>query len=267
MVEVKNNATVRDRVLQKLQADLFDNQAALRPAQLMAITDELVQLAEPCAVIAQDFGQRLCQQGLALSSLLHAGTALLQTHVENGNCAQVLTISERLAQVVQGYHQAELRRIRAEQQRIQDAVRQAIAEREHETEQLQAMIHELSTPVVPVYRGILVVPLVGAIDSRRSDEITRKVLDSIMQHRASSIIIDITGVPVVDTSVAQHLLHTTQAAALLGADVLLVGINPEIAQTMVQLGINLGNMVTLSDLEQGIAFALRRRGLGILPNT
>jgi rsbT co-antagonist protein RsbR len=156
-------------------------------------------------------------------------------------------------------------RLRNEQQQIREAVQVAMVERERQAIEMQAMIHELSTPIVPVYAGILIVPLVGTIDARRSDKITDRLLDNISRQHATVVIMDITGVPLVDTNVAQHLLQTAQAANLLGAKVLLVGINPEIAQTMVQLGVNMGKLVTLSNLEEGLAYALKQRGLGILP--
>lgn len=267
MAQGVSQATLRRQVLQTLQQHIFDNLGSLRPNQLHVIADELAQLADDAAPIPNDLGQRLNQQGLALSSLLHAGTTLLRGLIEDNDPATALTTSERLTSVVRDYHDSDLRRVRDEQQQIQDAVRQVMAERERQNEQLQTMIHELSTPVVPVYQGILVVPLIGAIDARRSSEITARLLEHISSHHATTVIIDITGVPVVDGDVAQHLLHTTRAANLLGTEALIVGINPIVAQTIVQLGIDLSSMVTLSDLEQGIAYALRRRGLGILPST
>ena len=118
---------------------------------------------------------------------------------------------------------------------------------------------------MPVYDGILVLPLIGVIDSRRSNAITERLLQSIIQLRAHSIIIDVTGVPIIDTAVAQHLLQTVQSAQLLGTEVILVGINPEMAQTVVQLGINIGSLITLSNLQSGIRYVLRQHNLAISP--
>jgi ABC-type sugar transport system substrate-binding protein/anti-anti-sigma regulatory factor len=117
------------------------------------------------------------------------------------------------------------------------------------------LIEELSTPIIPVSDSILVVPLIGAIDSRRASQITTSVLEKVGQQATQVLIFDITGVSVVDTSVINHLLQTTGAARLLGATVLLVGIAPEIAQTIVQLGVDLSGIITRSTLQAGLEYA------------
>jgi rsbT co-antagonist protein RsbR len=124
-------------------------------------------------------------------------------------------------------------------------------------------IHELSTPVIPVYDGVLVLPLVGSVDSARSQQIMEALLESTQRERADTIIIDVTGVRVVDTAVANHLLQAARAAGLLGARCMLVGIAPEIAQTIVQLGVDLSMIETAPSLEIGFVQALARRGLAI----
>ncbi|HEY0607861.1 MAG TPA: STAS domain-containing protein [Herpetosiphonaceae bacterium] len=126
-----------------------------------------------------------------------------------------------------------------------------------------AIVQELSSPVIPIYEGILVLPLIGAIDSRRAGEIMEHLLDSITALHADLVLLDVTGVPVIDTSVANYLIQTTQAVRLLGAQVILVGIRPEIAQTMVQLGIDLQTVVALANLQSGLEYALEQRGLTI----
>jgi anti-anti-sigma factor len=138
--------------------------------------------------------------------------------------------------------EAHLREVVAQQQRLLETVR------------------ELSTPVMPIHDHILVLPLIGNIDSARSMQIMEALLSSVQEHSAEVIIIDITGVPIVDTAVANHLLLTTRAANLLGAQSILVGISPEIAQTMVQLGVNLQTLHTASNLQAGIQYALARIG-------
>lgn len=266
MTHVLNQGMLEQQVLQALRERLFDNQGMLRPTQLQGIAEELAQLADPNCAALINVGQRLNQLGLAFSSLQHAGTALVRGLLAENEVEHLALVNERLMQIMREYHDADLKRVRQEQHQIQEAVRQAVAERERQTEQLEAMLHELSTPIVPVYEGIVIVPLMGAIDSHRSNDITARLLNEITQLQAATVIIDITGVPLVDTGVAQHLLQTAQAANLLGAETILVGVNPQIAQTMVQLGVDMGSMVTLSNLQQGIAYALQRRGLGILPN-
>ena len=126
-------------------------------------------------------------------------------------------------------------------------------------------VRELSTPVIPVHDGVLVLPLVGMIDSVRSAQVMESLLNAIQKERASVVIIDITGVPTVDTGVANHLLRSTRAASLLGATCVLVGVAPAVAQTLVQLGIDLGDLVTRNDLQAGIAYALGRLGRGARP--
>jgi rsbT co-antagonist protein RsbR len=126
-----------------------------------------------------------------------------------------------------------------------------------------AAIQELSAPLIPIYRGVLVLPLIGAIDSQRAGTIMETLLDGIARQSASVVLLDITGVPVVDTSVAHHLIQSARAVRLLGAEIVLVGISPEIAQTIVQLGVNLSDIITRSDLEAGFAYALKRFGLTI----
>jgi len=129
----------------------------------------------------------------------------------------------------------------------------------HETQQrLLATVRELSTPIIPVLDRVLVMPLVGTIDTARSQQILETLLSAITTHDAEVVIIDITGVSVMDTSVANHLLEATRAASLLGAQCVLVGITPEVAQTIVHLGVDLPGLVTMSDLQSGVRFALAR---------
>lgn len=119
-------------------------------------------------------------------------------------------------------------------------------------------IQQLSTPVLPVHDRVLLVPLIGQMDDARSRQVTQALLAGVERHRARTVIIDITGVPLIDTAVAKHLLQATSAARLLGAESLVVGMTPEVAQTMVGIGISLGAIVTRSTLQDGIAYALRQ---------
>ncbi len=122
---------------------------------------------------------------------------------------------------------------------------------------------ELSTPVVKLWEGILALPLIGTLDSQRTQIVMESLLERIVQTGSDIAIIDITGVPVVDTLVAQHLIKTVSAARLMGADCIISGIRPQIAQTIVHLGVELGNMVTKSSLADAFAVALKRRGLSV----
>jgi rsbT co-antagonist protein RsbR len=127
----------------------------------------------------------------------------------------------------------------------------------------QQELLELSTPVVVLWEGILALPLIGTLDSARTQVVMESLLQKIVETGASIAIIDITGVPTVDTLVAQHLLKTVAAARLMGADCIISGIRPQIAQTIVHLGVNLTDVITKSTLADAFAVALRRVRLTI----
>jgi len=127
----------------------------------------------------------------------------------------------------------------------------------------QQELLELSTPVVVLWEGILALPLIGTLDSARTQVVMESLLQKIVETGAGIAIIDITGVPTVDTLVAQHLLKTVSAARLMGADCIISGIRPQIAQTIVHLGVNLADVVTKSTLADAFAVALRRSKLTI----
>jgi rsbT co-antagonist protein RsbR len=129
----------------------------------------------------------------------------------------------------------------------------------------QQELLELSTPVVVLWEGILALPLIGTLDSARTQVVMESLLQKIVETGAGIAIIDITGVPTVDTLVAQHLLKTVSAARLMGADCIISGIRPQIAQTIVHLGVNLTNVITKSTLADAFAVALRRVKLTITP--
>src|SRR5262245_50326875 len=141
---------------------------------------------------------------------------------------------------------------------------QAIAAAQAEIASQRAIIETLSSPVVQVWQGILTVPIVGSIDSRRAIAITENLLHTITRQRAQCVILDITAVPIVDTRVAQYLIDTAHACQLLGCDAVLVGIGVEIAQTLVQLGVDLTTLVTLADLQAGVAWAFARQRLRVI---
>lgn len=124
----------------------------------------------------------------------------------------------------------------------------------------QEAIRELSTPVLPFREGMLLLPIIGQIDSQRARQLTEHLLESIRANRARVIVIDITGVATVDSRVANHLVQTVEAARLMGAEVVVSGISPEIALTMVTLGIDLGSVHTVGDLQNGIEHAEKLMG-------
>jgi len=127
----------------------------------------------------------------------------------------------------------------------------------------QEEMMELSTPVITLWDGILALPLIGTLDSARTQVVMESLLQKIVETEAPIAIIDITGVPTVDTLTAQHLLKTVAAARLMGADCIISGIRPQIAQTIVHLGVELNDVVTKASLADAFAIALRRSGLSV----
>ena len=131
------------------------------------------------------------------------------------------------------------------------------------TRQQQELL-ELSTPVVKLWDGILALPIIGTLDSARTQVVMENLLESIVATNSRYAIIDITGVPTVDTLVAQHLLKTITAARLMGAECIISGVRPQIAQTIVHLGINLEDVVTKAKLSDALALALQRSGRSVV---
>ncbi|HLY17497.1 MAG TPA: STAS domain-containing protein [Bryobacteraceae bacterium] len=126
--------------------------------------------------------------------------------------------------------------------------------------QQQEML-ELSTPVVELWDGVLALPLIGTLDSSRTQIVMQNLLEAIVAKAAIIAIIDITGVPTVDTLVAQHLLKTVAAARLMGAECIISGIRPQIAQTIIHLGVDLGNVITKATLADAFRVSLKQLGL------
>ena len=135
--------------------------------------------------------------------------------------------------------------------------------REEVIQRQQQEMMELSTPVVKLWDGVLALPLIGTLDSERTQVVMESLLQRIVETGAEVAILDITGVPTVDTLVAQHLIKTVTAARLMGADCIISGIRPQIAQTIVHLGVDLGTIVTKSTLADAFALALKKAGLTV----
>ncbi|HAL69435.1 MAG TPA: polyvinylalcohol dehydrogenase, partial [Pseudomonas sp.] len=134
------------------------------------------------------------------------------------------------------------------------------ASRENVIRRQQEELLELSTPVVKLWDGVLALPLIGTLDSQRSQTVMESLLQRIVDTGSEIAIIDITGVPTVDTLVAQHLLKTVTAIRLMGADCIISGIRPQIAQTIVHLGLDLGTLTTKANLADALKLALTRVG-------
>ncbi len=132
------------------------------------------------------------------------------------------------------------------------------------TQQTQEIM-ELSTPVIQVWKGVVAAPLIGTLDSHRTQQFMERLLERIVQTNSEVALVDITGVPTIDTQTAQHIIETITAVRLLGADVILTGVRPAIAQTLVHLGIDLSNIITRSSLSAGLKVAMHLLDLKIVP--
>ena len=140
-----------------------------------------------------------------------------------------------------------------------------VEERERIIRQQQDSIRELSTPVLPVRERLLILPIIGVLDTVRARQLTEQLLSGIRTHRAKVVVIDITGVPDVDEAVANHLVRTVDASRLMGASVIITGLSPEIAETLVTIGVDLSKMNTIGDLQGGLEEAERLLGFTVSP--
>lgn len=164
-----------------------------------------------------------------------------------------------MAERVQSSHEAIEAEVQARTQELSRAYERLQRQSEEQLRLLET-IRKMSTPVIPVLEGVVVMPLVGSLDTERASMVTEALLAGIERHRARVTILDITGVPIVDTAVANALLQAMRSATLLGVQPVLVGITPEVAHTVVHLGVDLSQIVTRSTLQAGIEYAMRQLG-------
>jgi rsbT co-antagonist protein RsbR len=212
----------------------------LQPGQMVGVSvfDMYQQTPETLGPIKQ----ALAGENLQFTSEAHDriyDNWLIPQYDEHGKTTSVLGVS-----------------IDTTDRRIADAERQALQDQVIAAQQVALV--ELSTPLIPIANGVVVMPLIGSIDSGRAQKVLETLLSGVAESRANRVILDITGVPVVDTQVANALLRAAQAVKLLGAQIILTGIRPEVAQTLVGLGIDLSGIQTLGTLQSGIALALGR---------
>jgi rsbT co-antagonist protein RsbR len=262
---------LEQRVTQALQRHAMTNRGTFPPFRLPAVARTIIDglLSTPDdGTAARSLGQSLNQQGIGLFSLLEAHITVLQTILDQPIDALPETITSAgrfFSAAIQGFVAAEAEEIARQRDDMERAFLNTVSHQREQEEQFNNTISELSTPIIPVHENVLILPLIGAISSRRATEITERLLEAIAANQAEIVIIDITGVPLIDTRTANHLLMTTRAANLLGSEIVLVGVGAEIAQTIVHLGVELHGLVTLANLQSGIAYALKRMGLGIQP--
>jgi rsbT co-antagonist protein RsbR len=138
-----------------------------------------------------------------------------------------------------------------------------VDERERVIRQQQDSIRKLSTPVLPVRERLLILPIIGLLDRERAQQLTVQLLQGIRTHRAKVVVIDITGAPDIDETVANHLVQTVDASRLMGASVIITGLSPEIAQTLVTIGVDLSKMNSIGDLQGGLEEAERLLGYSV----
>jgi rsbT co-antagonist protein RsbR len=139
-----------------------------------------------------------------------------------------------------------------------------VQERERVIRQQQEAIRELSTPVLQVRERLLILPIIGVIDAQRAKQLTEQLLRGIRSNRAKVVVVDITGVPTIDSTVANHLVQTVEASRLMGASVIITGLSSEIAQTLVTIGVDLSKMNAVGDLQGGIEEAERHLGYKVM---
>ncbi|MFB4161409.1 STAS domain-containing protein [Geomicrobium sp. JSM 1781026] len=192
------------------------------------------------------FANRLIYNGWAFSEFIRSLQALRRVVLHDVSANFTKEEFVDVSVVFEDWLDEQITRLAEEFSKIQDEVM---------TMQKTAM-KELSAPLIPVFNKISVMPIVGTIDTKRAAQIMENLLEGIIEHRAQVVLIDITGVPVVDTMVAHHIIKASEAVRLVGAECLLVGIRPEIAQTIVNLGIDLDAFTTKSTLKKGIEAAL-----------
>jgi rsbT co-antagonist protein RsbR len=142
-----------------------------------------------------------------------------------------------------------------------------VEERERVIRQQQEAIRELSTPVLQVRERLVILPIIGVLDSQRARQLTEQLLSGIRTHRAKVVVIDITGVPEIDSTVANHLVQTVEASRLMGASVIITGLSSEIALTLVTIGVDLSKMNAVGDLQGGIEQAERLLGYTVITQT
>jgi len=139
-----------------------------------------------------------------------------------------------------------------------------MADREQTIRRQQEAIRELSTPTLQVRDRLLILPIIGLLDTQRAKQLTDSLLHAVRAHRARVVVMDITGVATVDSKVANHLIQTVEAAALMGASVIVTGVSAEVAQSLVTLGVDLGRITTLGDLQGGLEEAERILGYSVV---
>src|ERR1700688_1659622 len=255
----RNRTVLREEWARRItEAELL---TAMTPEELFseatAVYDNYVEVLETGSVealqaYARDLSERIIPRGVETDEVLGI-VLLLRDVLARSLFKKYQADFDLLNRVLDSYEPAA--------NRIANTVGVSfVQERERIIRQQQEAIRELSTPVLQVRERLLILPIIGVIDPQRARQLTEQLLRGIRTNRAKVIVIDITGVAAMDVTVANHLVQTVEASRLLGATVIVTGLSPEIAQTLVTIGVDLGKMNTVGDLQGGIEQAERLLG-------
>lgn len=268
-------AAVKPDVLDHLDehiAAFFDHVAKFEEARGLTNRAELLEEAKRLkrehlvAMVAGDYGRDYIEQRFRLGQL-YSRTALEVGIFMGAFHSLMASVGRRImshysTDALAGFeHFTSLKKVGFFD--IAIIVDAMMADREQTIRQQQDAIRELSTPTLQVRDRLLILPIIGLLDTQRAKQLTDNLLRAIRAHRARVVVMDITGVATVDSKVANHLIQTVEAAALMGASVIVTGVSAEVAQSLVTLGINLGRITTLGDLQGGLEEAERILGYAV----
>jgi rsbT co-antagonist protein RsbR len=267
--------TVNENLLHELVAHLRDNRTQLREewvrritdakllgvmtpeeifSEVTAVYDNYVDALETGSVetlqaYARDLSERIIPRGVDTDEVLSI-VLLLRDVLARSLFANYREDADLLDRILDSYEPAA--------NRIMVTVGVSfVEERERVIREQQESIRELSTPVLQVRERLLILPIIGALDAQRARQLTEQLLGAIQSNRARVVVIDVTGVATIDIDVANHLVQTVEAARLMGAGAIITGLSSKIAQTLVDLGVDLGMMRTVGDLQGGLEEAER----------
>ena len=257
-----NRTVLRERWARRItEAQLL---TAMSPEEIFseatAVYDNYVEVLETGSVealqdYARDLSERIIPRGVETNEVVGI-VLLLRDVLARSLFEKYQTDFELLNQVLDAYEPAA--------NRIANTVAVSfVQERERIIRQQQEAIRELSTPVLQVREQLLILPIIGVLDNQRARQLTEQLLRAIRANRAKVVVIDVTGVPAIDSTVANHLVQTVDASGLMGASVIITGLSSEIALTLVRIGLDLSKMNAVGDLQGGIEEAERLLGYAV----
>lgn len=266
LIEIGGAEELVAPTLQALRPHALENRSTLSPLRLQEVArllaEGLVRFAATAdKPAAEALGTKVIMMGLAISGLLgamHGFTEVLcaQGATREETAARALLVSDFASALILGMRVGEYQLFDAQRSTLERVLHETT---EQERENLRLVIRELSTPVVPLADRVLLLPLVGAVDIERSSLILERLLAAIVAHRAQVVLMDVTGVPSIEVEVAVRLFTVARSARLLGAQVIVVGLSPAFAQSLVSLGVDAGEVLTLGSVQRGLEYVARRR--------